>query len=89
MTFSEHLLDVGADIWAAQKDHLRATPSFVEFVDWLRGQLNERGPDLSGRRQARVERLFRRTVDLEVAFFETAYESADSTSDANGRKGGA
>ncbi|MEY7851187.1 TenA family protein [Natrarchaeobius sp. A-rgal3] len=57
---------------------LHATPGFREFVDWLRGELDAVGPELSARRQARVERLFRRTVSLEVAFFDSAYESTDS-----------
>jgi len=35
------------------------------------------GTAASGRRQQRIERLFSRTVDLEVAFFESAYD-ADS-----------
>ena len=54
---------------------LHATDSFREFVDWLRGQLDAVGPELSSRRQRRVEGLFRRTVDLEVAFFDAAYEA--------------
>jgi len=53
---------------------LHDAPAFESFVGWLRGELDEHGPDLSGRRQRRVERLFRRTVSLEVAFFDMAYE---------------
>ncbi|MEF8807729.1 TenA family protein [Natronomonas sp.] len=53
---------------------LHAVPDFVAFVEWLREQLDAVGPDLSPRRQARVEALFRRTVDLEVAFFDSAYK---------------
>lgn len=53
---------------------LHAVPDFVAFVGWLREQLDAVGPDLSPRRQARIERFFRRTVDLEVAFFDAAYE---------------
>ena len=52
---------------------LHAVPPFVEFVAWLRGQLDAAGPELSARREARVRRLFRRTVELEVAFFDAAY----------------
>lgn len=65
----------GADLpfYYAEWVDLHATPAFVAFVDWLRGQLDEAGPALSPRRQTRVEELFRRTVTLEVAFFETAY----------------
>jgi thiaminase/transcriptional activator TenA len=53
---------------------LHANDEFVAFVDWLCGQLDEVGPKLSPRRQERVEELFTRTVDLEVAFFDAAYE---------------
>ncbi|WP_090303305.1 TenA family protein [Natronorubrum texcoconense] len=68
----------GADLpfYYAEWIDLHATADFREFVDWLRGQLDAVGPELSPRRQARVESLFRRTVDLEVAFFDAAYEDA-------------
>ena len=52
---------------------LHAVPSFLAFVDWLRGELDREGPTLSSRRQRRVDRLFRRTVALEFAFFEEAF----------------
>ena len=54
---------------------LHAVDSFRAFVDWLRGELDAVGPDLAPGRRARVERLFRRTVDLEVAFFDAAYDA--------------
>lgn len=68
----------GVDVpfYYAEWIDLHAGPSFVDFVDWLRGQLDNYGPDVSTRRQARIDRLFQRTVELEVAFFETAYQSA-------------
>lgn len=68
----------GADLpfYYAEWIDLHAVPSFVAFVDELRGQLDAVGADCSPRRQRRVEELFRRTVDLEVAFFEECYESA-------------
>ena len=53
---------------------LHAVPAFREFVGWLRGQLDAVGPDLSARRERRVDRLFRRAAALEVAFFDAAYE---------------
>ena len=66
----------GADLpfYYAEWIDLHAVPSFVAFVDWLRGQLDAAGPTLSPRRQRRVEELFGRTVDLEVAFFDDALE---------------
>jgi len=49
-------------------------PEFAATVEWLRGQLDAVGPELSPRRRDRVERHFRRTVELEAAFFDAAYE---------------
>ena len=68
----------GADLPAhyAEWVDLHAVPSFVEFVAWLRGQLDDVGPVLSPRRRRRVERLFVRTVELEAAFFEAALEGS-------------
>lgn len=69
----------GADLpfYYAEWIDLHAAPDFRAFVDWLRGQLDAVGPELSPRRQARIDRLFRRTVDLEVAFFDAALEAGD------------
>ncbi len=53
---------------------LHANEAFLAFVDWLRGELDRVGPTLSPRRQRRVERLFCRTVTLEVAFFDAVSE---------------
>jgi thiaminase/transcriptional activator TenA len=53
---------------------LHAIPAFEEFVTWLREQLDAVGPTLSQARQRRVACLFERTVELEVAFFDAAYE---------------
>ncbi len=68
---------VGANLpfYFAEWIELHAVPSFVDFVNWLREQLDNHGPNLSDRRQARIDRLFQRTVELEGAFFETAYQS--------------
>lgn len=52
---------------------LHANPEFEAFVGWLRGELDAIGPTLAERRQRRIERLFGRTVALEVAFFDMAY----------------
>lgn len=68
---------VGTDLpfYYAEWIDLHAVPSFLEFVDWLRGQLDAVGPALSPRRERRVETLFRRTVELEGAFFDAAYDA--------------
>ena len=52
---------------------LHAVPAFRAFVDWIREQLDAVGPGLSPRRERRVDRLFRRAVELEVAFFDATY----------------
>jgi thiaminase/transcriptional activator TenA len=53
---------------------LHANPGFESFVAWLRAELDREGRAVSPRRRRRLERLFRRTVALEVAFFESAYD---------------
>jgi len=58
---------------------LHATPAFVEFVAWLRAELDREGAAASPRRQARLDRLFRRTVELERDFFDAAYENGNRT----------
>lgn len=57
---------------------LHANPAFEEFVTWLRGQLDTHGPAVSRARERRIERIFCRTVDLEVAFFDDAYAVAEN-----------
>jgi len=47
---------------------------FADYVEWLRAQLDELGPELSPRRKERVAELFRRTVELEARFFDAAYD---------------
>jgi thiaminase/transcriptional activator TenA len=54
---------------------LHSVPAFESFVAWLRTELDREGPTLSPRREARVARHFRRAVDLEVAFFDAAYDA--------------
>jgi thiaminase/transcriptional activator TenA len=53
---------------------LHAVEAFEAFVTWLRDQLDAVGPALAPERQERVATLFERTVDLEVRFFDAAYE---------------
>ncbi|MFB6114153.1 MAG: TenA family protein [Halodesulfurarchaeum sp.] len=54
---------------------IHAEDSFADFVEWLRSELDREGETASPSRRDRLERHFRRTVELEVAFFESAYES--------------
>ncbi|MEF8757552.1 MAG: TenA family protein [Halobacteriales archaeon] len=58
---------------------LHATEDFAGFVTWLRGELDRTGPELSSRRQRRVARHFRRTMTLERAFFDAAYDAPRQT----------
>jgi len=57
---------------------LHAVPEFESFVGWLRAELDREGAAAGERRQARLAELFTRTVDLEVAFFDAAYEGTRS-----------
>jgi len=57
-------------------------PAFDEFVAWLRSELDREGAAASQRRQQRLTRLFERTVELEVAFFDTAFEPSGEPEDA-------
>ncbi|PSP95749.1 transcriptional regulator [Halobacteriales archaeon QS_4_62_28] len=61
------------DEWIALHDN----PAFDEFVSWLRAELDREGAAAAPRRQQRLARLFRRTVELEVAFFDAAYSRQD------------
>ncbi|MFB6101546.1 MAG: TenA family protein [Haloplanus sp.] len=56
---------------------LHANDDFVAFVAWLRSELDREGAAASPRRQRRLDALFRRTVELERAFFEAAYDTAE------------
>jgi thiaminase/transcriptional activator TenA len=74
--------------WAREVEHppelfylrewvtLHANDEFAGFVDWLRAELDREAETLSPRREARVRRRFERTVRLEAAFFDAAYEEA-------------
>jgi thiaminase (transcriptional activator TenA) len=56
---------------------IHANPQFDAFIAWLRGQLDRDGPSLSADRQEQIAEVFRRTVQLEKAFFDDAYRSAE------------
>ena len=53
---------------------LHANEEFADFVDWLRGELDRELSTLSPRRTEHVRARFERTVRLEVAFFDAAYD---------------
>ncbi len=53
---------------------LHVNPDFAAFVAWLREEIDRRGAALPEAGQRRAADLFRRMADLEVAFFEAAYE---------------
>jgi thiaminase/transcriptional activator TenA len=65
--------------WVALHDD----PEFDAFVTWLRTELDREGAGASGRRRRRIDALFGRTVELEVAFFESAYDPATPVAPAD------
>jgi thiaminase/transcriptional activator TenA len=67
-----------AQFYLAEWIELHDNPAFDEFVAWLRAELDREGAAASPRRQRQLARLFRRTVELEVSFFDSAYRWADS-----------
>jgi thiaminase/transcriptional activator TenA len=58
---------------------LHTGEAFADFVGWLRTELDREGAAASDRRRGLLDRLFRRTVTLEVAFFEAAYDPGRSS----------
>jgi len=68
--------------YLAEWIELHDNPGFDAFVTWLRSELDREGAAAAPARQRRLERLFRRTVELEVAFFESAYQSTDDATAA-------
>ncbi len=52
---------------------LHALPAFAEIVDWLRSELDASERTLSAAERIRIEELFAATLDLERAFFDSAY----------------
>lgn len=76
----------GADVaerperfYLAEWIDLHDNPDFDAFVSWLRSELDREGAAAAPARQRRLERLFRRTVELEVAFFDSAYATDDAS----------
>ena len=54
---------------------LHADPGFRDFVEWMQGELDRIGPALPPGRQRHLAELFGRVCELEVAFFDAAYET--------------
>lgn len=54
---------------------LHVTPEFEGHVAWLRGRLDHYGPLLPPCRQAEVAYIFRRTLELEIAFHDAPYRA--------------
>ncbi|WP_206536717.1 TenA family protein [Halovivax asiaticus] len=72
-----HVADAGAefDQWYLDEwIEIHVIDEFETYTDWLIDQLDTYGPRLSPERRARVADIFARTVDLEAAFFDAAYE---------------
>lgn len=59
------------DEWIALHD----APAFRDFVGWLRAEMDRLGPTLDDARKKRVTERFRAMTELEVAFFDAAYEA--------------
>lgn len=53
---------------------LHAIPEFVDFVEWLRTELDAVAENLSSQRREALRNDFLRVVELEVAFFDAARE---------------
>jgi thiaminase (transcriptional activator TenA) len=67
---------------------LHANEEFETFVEWLRNELDREGEAASSHRRRRIERLFCRTVSLEVAFFDAAYDPESAMEVTGGRSDG-
>ena len=52
---------------------LHTLPEFEAFVNWLREETDRHGPKLPPERQERLAELFTEIAELEVAFFDKAY----------------
>ncbi|MFP4174331.1 MAG: TenA family protein [Halobacteriales archaeon] len=69
-----HAAEAEYDRWYLDEwVELHVVDAFADYVDWLRAQLDERGPRLSDERANRVAEVFERTVELEARFFDAAY----------------
>ncbi|MFT4891886.1 MAG: thiaminase/transcriptional activator TenA [Halobacteriales archaeon] len=79
LAWASDLADADPDaFYLAEWIGLHAVEDFAAFVSWLRGKLDRRGQELPPRRRRRVARHFRRTMTLERAFFDAAYDAPRS-----------
>lgn len=53
---------------------LHSTQEFADFVGWLRDELDAQAREMAPSRRKRLERHFTRTVELEAAFFDAAFD---------------
>ena len=53
---------------------LHAGGRFAEGVEWIRAEIDARGPALSATRQARLHVLFERALAAEIVFHSAAYD---------------
>lgn len=61
--------------WVKEWIDIHQSREFKEFVDWLRAQVDEHGARLDPEAQKRLEARFVRAVELEVRFFDEAYDA--------------
>lgn len=57
---------------------LHVDPGFADFVGWLRNQLDALGEQADPPARERMQHLFRDTMELEAAFYDQAFELAES-----------
>ena len=53
---------------------LHAGGAFADQVEWVRAEIDERGPRLNAERKARLHSLFEQVLLAEIAFHDAAYE---------------
>ena len=74
LDWCEYAAEADYDRWYLDEwVELHVVDAFADYVDWLRAELDERGPHLSDERAHRVAHTFERTVELEARFFDAAY----------------
>jgi thiaminase/transcriptional activator TenA len=61
--------------YLAEWIELHALPAFAEFVEWLRGELDQAAATAAPSERERLASIFRTTLELERDFFDTAYQA--------------